>query len=99
MRTRLLLLSVAATLGCASAPNAGRSSASMWPGGSKPQLRSMSGVAFGQPGMVRFVSTAPMYVVFLELRLTLDSLDVRPSNNMGVDVALTASTDLFTSME
>ena len=99
MRARLVLVSVAATLGCASAPNAGRSTASQWPGGSEPQLRSMSGVAFRQQGTLRFVSTARLYVVFLELRKSLDSVDVRTANGVGSDHPLAGTTDLATSME
>jgi len=99
MRTRLLLVSLAASLGCASAPNATRTSASVWPDGSEPQFRSMSRVGFGQPGAVRFISTSPKYVLFLELRQSLDTMDVRTSINVSSDVAVTASTDLSTSME
>jgi hypothetical protein len=98
MRTRFVLVSVAVLLGCASAPNANRA-ASLWPGGSEPQLRAVSGVAFGQPGSLRFVSSAPLYVVFLELRPSLDSLDVRASNNRESEDALIGATDLFTSMQ
>ena len=99
MRTRLVLVSAAALSGCASAPNANRAPASLWPGGSEPQLRAVSGVAFGQQGRLRFVSGSPLYVVFLELRPSFDSLDVRASTNKGSDVGLTGTTDLFTSME
>ena len=99
MRTRLVLVSVVAALGCASAPNAGRSPASQWPGGSEPQLRSMSGVALRQQGALRFVSTAPLYVMFLELRPSFDSLDVRTANDVGSDAPLAGTTDLSTSMQ
>ena len=99
MSPRLLLACVVATLGCVSAPNADRPSASLWPGGSEPQLRAMSGVAFRQPGNVRFVSTAPMHVLFLELRPSFDSVDVRTSTGVDSDGPVAGTTELSTSME
>ena len=99
MGTRFVLAAVAATLGCASAPNAKRSAGSLWPAGSEPQLSMVSGVAFGQQGHVRFVSGSPLYVMFLELRPSFDSLDVRTSPDVSSYDPVTGSTELSTSME
>lgn len=56
-------------------------------------------VAYGQPGHVRFVSGAPMYVLFLELRPSFDSVDVRSSADMDSNDALTGTSELLASME
>lgn len=99
MRTRQMLGLVVATMGCASSPNAKHGTASLWPGGTAPQLRLGIGGKFGQQGMISVVSGAPLYAVFLELRPNLDSLDVRLATNVGAEVPLSRSSDLFTSME
>ena len=103
MNTRRMLVSVAASLGfavgCASAPNAHTAESSAWPRGSEPQLAAMNGVAFRAAGHVRFASRTPLYVLFLELRPSLDSVDVRISADMDPGVALTGVSELLTSME
>ena len=99
MRTRYLLGIVVAALGCASSPNGKRGSATLWPGGSEPQLRMVAGVKYGQPGKITVMTGAPLYAVFLELRPKLDSLDVRRASNAAVEIPLERASDLYTSME
>lgn len=99
MRTCYLLSMVVTMLGCASSPNAKSRSASVWPGGTEPQLRFVIGVKFGQQGKTGVATGASLYAVFLELRPKLDSLDVRPATNVAVEVPLSGSSDLYTSME
>ena len=98
MRTCYVLGMVVA-LGCASSPGAKRSTPSQWPGGSEPQLRLLAGVKFRQQGKISVVTRAPMYVVLLELRPGLDSLDVRLATNLGALIPITGSSDLYLSME
>ena len=93
--TRAVVLSVAA--GCASA--SGRSSAeSNWPLGNDAQFRAMQTVAFGASAHVRLLPRTPVYAVFLELRPTLDSLDVRlPVGWVSVE-AVRGQAELVASM-
>ena len=99
MHTVYLLGVVMAAVGCASAPNAKHGSPSPWPGGSEPQLRTVTGVKYGQQGKISVVSGATLYAVFLELRPGLDSLDVRPATNVPVEISIERGSDLYTSME
>ncbi|MFN8583309.1 MAG: hypothetical protein U0163_20330 [Gemmatimonadaceae bacterium] len=82
---RALLPLVVAALGCVSAPSRQDAGApGQWPRGTYDARRQMFGVAFGAPGRIRFKSTQPLYVTFLELRSTRDSLDVlAPSGALG----------------
>ena len=99
MRTRYLLGGLVAALACASSPNAKHGSSSLWPGGSEPQLRMVTGVKYGQQGKITVMTGAPLYAVLLELRPTLDSLDVRRATNTAVEFPLERASDLYTSME
>jgi hypothetical protein len=99
MRTCWVLGIVVATLGCATSPGGKHGSPSLWPSGSEPQLRFLAGVKFRQQGKISVETRAPLYVVLLELRPGLDSLDVRPATDFGAVIPVTGSSDLYTSME
>ena len=71
-RIRILVALVFA-LGCVSSASSTRD----WPAGNDARQRATNSVQFGPSGRVRFSTRAPAYVVFLELRPTLDSLDLR----------------------
>jgi hypothetical protein len=93
--TRAVVLVVAA--GCASA--SGRTSAeSNWPLGNDAQFRAMQGVTYGAPAHVRLLPRTPVYAVFLELRPTLDSLDVRLPVGWASVEAVRRQAELVASM-
>ena len=99
MRTVHLLGVTLAAVGCASSPTGKPGSSSLWPGGSASQLRMVMGVKYGQQGTITVATGRPLFAVFLELRPTRDSLDVRRATNAAVELPIERSSDLFTSME
>lgn len=101
MRTSILALFASTLLiGCASSGANRRSAAAPeWPLGNDARQRAMHSLQFGPPGQVRFQSRAPVYVVFLELRPTLDSLDVRFPKGDETLEALTGPVDLVVPAE
>ena len=101
MRGPVIALCIGAlALGCASSATTHRlAGAPDWPLGNDARQRVMHGVEFGPPGRVRFSSIVPVYVVFLELRPTLDSLDVRQPLGDSALVAYTGPVDLVAPVE
>jgi len=101
MRSPLFALFASTLLaGCASSAASRQSAAAPeWPLGNDARQRAMNSIQFGPPGRVRFQSRSPVYVVFLELRPTLDSLDVRlPQGDEAIE-ALTGPVDLVAPLE
>ena len=90
---------VVGVLACASGPNVNHGASAAWPGGSEPQLVRAAGVGYGQQGTVRFVTAAPRHVLLLELRPSLDSLDVRRARDYAEDMVIDRTTDIVTTME
>lgn len=106
MRTTLALIPIALlSLGCAghgtttgqSTPQP--SARNDFPLGNDAEFRSVAGVALGAPGHLRLVSRDMVYAVFLELRPTFDSLDVRLPVDVDADVVLNGTTELEAPME
>ncbi len=108
MRIAPVIVSVAlASLGCASTQSgtAAKSvsntarSRSEWPLGNNVRLRGSAGVYLGASAHLRFISSQPLYVAFLELRPALDSLEVRMPLGIEGDDALQGSTELLAPFE
>lgn len=100
--SRRIFLSLGAVLlaGCATSGMQGSGRVARdWPRGNEPLMRAENGVAFGESGHVRFSSQRPMYALFLELRPSFDSLDVRMPTGVDSIEAFTGVTELLTSME
>lgn len=111
MRFAPVIVSIALlSLGCASTPrgtaitsasNASSTSQSRseWPLGNDTQLRGSAGVRPGASAHLRFISSKPLYVAFLELRPSLDSLVVRMPLGIEGDDPLQGTTELLAPFE